>query len=157
MKDWITMTKEQISQVGMELIPNADALVRRLSEEKDIAIGLLTGNSKGRSKAKLDAVGLWHYFSIGAYGDVTTVRSELVGIAIKDAEQKLGVVFEKKHVFVIGDTVRDVRCAKDGGVVSVAVATGDEDIETLKKENPDLVFEGFADIDLIVGAIVARI
>ena len=45
---------------------------------------------------------------------------------------------------MIGDTVRDIECAKKGGVKIIAVATGIESIKQLKKENPNYLFKNFS-------------
>ncbi len=45
---------------------------------------------------------------------------------------------------VIGDTPRDVRCAKAGDAESIAVATGVFDAEALRATDADLVVETLA-------------
>ena len=139
-------------KMKIEKIPNVEKLIQRLIGEKFV-VGLLTGNTQEKSKAKLQACDLWKYFKIGAYGDVSERRSDLVSIAVKDAEEKTGIVFSKEDVFVVGDTVRDVRCAKEGAVKSIAVSTGKETFEMLKQENPDILFKDFADVEKIIEAI----
>jgi phosphoglycolate phosphatase len=50
-------------------------------------------------------------------------------------------------VVVIGDTPRDIECARHFGAVAVAVATGQYSREALEAEGPDLLFENFADVE----------
>jgi phosphoglycolate phosphatase-like HAD superfamily hydrolase len=148
------ITEEIMAEFGMEPIPGAESLVKKLIDS-GVTVGLLTGNTPGRARLKLEAVGLWHYFKIGAFGDVTSKRSELVKIGIKEAKKKTGISFSKADVFILGDTVRDIKCAKDSGVKSISVATGKQSMETLLKENPDLIFKDFSDTDKITNAILS--
>jgi len=139
----------------IDKVTNVEGFIKRLIED-GYSIGLLTGNTMEKAKAKLQSCDLWKYFGFGAYGDATTKRSELVQIAMSAAKKKTGKDFSKENVFVIGDTVRDTRCAKEGGVKSIAVATGAETLEMLKKENPDFLFKDFTDIEKIIEAITKK-
>ncbi|VVB76187.1 Pyrophosphatase PpaX [uncultured archaeon] len=152
-KDFVNVTKELIDEHGVEQVEGVEELLKKLQNEK-VVLGVLTGNTPDRAKLKLESANLWHYFKVGAFGHNTVVRSELVAIAIKDAKEKTGISFKKKDVFIIGDTIRDIQCAREGGVKVVAVATGKEDLETLKKEKPDFAFRDFNDIDSIIQVLV---
>lgn len=143
---------EAIKGKKIEKIPNVEKFIKKLLQEKQV-IGLLTGNTQEKAKAKLSNCGLWDYFKIGAFGNKTRIRSKLVPIALKDAKEKAGLDFKKEDVYIIGDTVRDIKCAKETGVKSIAIATGKENIETLKKEKPDYLFKDFSDIDKIISVI----
>ena len=74
-------------------------------------------------------------------------------IALKDAYNKTGISFEKKDVYLIGDTIRDIKCAKDAGVKIIAVASGKESFELLQKENPDYIFKDFHNTEEIVSIL----
>lgn len=148
----ITALAIKNENLELEKIQNVEELIKKLIRERQ-AIGLLTGNTPGKAKAKLESAGLWKYFKIGAFGDATRKRSELVPIALKDAKQKTGIEFKKDDTYIIGDTIRDVRCAKEAEVKSIAVATGNESIEQLKKEKPDNLFCDFSSIDKIMAVI----
>jgi len=152
-KDFVNVTRELIDEHGVEKVPGVEELVKKLSNE-EVVLGVLTGNTPERAKLKLGRANLWHYFKVGAFGHNTTIRSELVAVAIKDAKEKTGISFKKKDVFIIGDTIRDIQCARDGGVNVVAVATGKESLETLKKEKPDFAFRDFNDIDSIIRVLI---
>jgi phosphoglycolate phosphatase-like HAD superfamily hydrolase len=47
----------------------------------------------------------------------------------------------------VGDTVRDLACAKAAGLRTVAVATGGSSYEALSVLNPDLIFRSFEDVE----------
>jgi phosphoglycolate phosphatase-like HAD superfamily hydrolase len=153
LNDFVNITKEVINEYGVEQVPGVEELVKKLQNE-EVVLGVLTGNTPDRAKLKLERANLWHYFKVGAFGHNTVVRSELVAIAMKDAKEKTGISFEKKDVFIIGDTIRDIQCAREGGVKVIAVATGKEDLETLMKEKPDFAFRDFSDVEGILKAIL---
>lgn len=152
LKDFVNITRKVIDEHGLEKIQGVEELIKRLLKDK-IILGVLTGNTPERAKLKLEKVNFWHYFKIGAFGHNTVVRSELVEDALKDAELKTGISFKKKDVFIIGDTIRDIQCAKEGGVKSIAVATGTENLDVLQKEKPDFAFKDFTELDAITNAI----
>jgi phosphoglycolate phosphatase-like HAD superfamily hydrolase len=126
-------------------IQNVESVLQALLE-KGHTLGLLTGNSPSMAQLKLERAGLNHYFSSGAYGDTSRFRKDLVPIAIDDAQRVTGKKFSPEHVYVVGDTVGDVQCAKAMGAKSIAVATGPDSMETLQKENPDFLFKDYSDV-----------
>ncbi len=139
-----------IEEHGVAAVENADKFVAAL--KRSSYVGLLTGNCRQRALAKIKGLGLQRYFSpvIGAFGEQAAKRSNLVEIAMKDAEQKTGIKFAKVDVYLIGDSVRDIWCAKEAGVKVIAVATGPESLEALKKETPDYLFKDFSDVEGMV-------
>ncbi len=152
MKDPSPIVEAVENGLKFEQIENVENFIKELISQNHV-IALLTGNSSESARAKLEPPGLWNYFPLGAFGSESLVRGELVALAINEAEKETGLKFDKKDVFVIGDTPLDVECAKYGGVKSIAVATGRESLETLEKEKPDFVFRDFSDIDKILEAI----
>lgn len=146
------IARRVIGKKKIKKIPNVENLIKLLIKE-DYTVGLLTGNTAEKTKAKLESCDLWKYFKIAAFGDASENRSDLVKIAMDDAKEKTGIEFKKENVFVIGDTVRDIWCAKKAGVKSISVATGLESFEMLKKENPDFIFKNFDENEMIVEAI----
>lgn len=46
---------------------------------------------------------------------------------------------EQETVFMIGDSLSDIRAAKEAGVTSIAVTWGHQNLETLLRGNPDYV------------------
>ncbi len=138
--------------IKIEKIKNVENLIKLLLERKHI-LGLLTGNTEKSAEIKLRRVKLWDYFKIGAFGSEIDNRSDLVDIAIKDAENKTGIKFKKEDILIIGDTVEDIKCAISNQVKIVAIATGLETLEKLKSKNPDYLFQNFDNIQEIVRSI----
>lgn len=131
-------------------LQSAEELLERL-EGRSHLLGLVTGNLEKIAASKLGKFGLMKFFSIGGFGDFSDRRSDLVTEAVRQAE-KFGS-FEKKDIFVVGDTPSDIECGKTNGVKTIAVSTGPFTFEELKKCNPDFIFEDFSDITSVIGAI----
>jgi len=100
--------------------------------------GLLTGNWRGGARLKLGCFDLWEAFEVGAFGDDSGDRDDLVPVAERRA-RGLGLDFGR--TVVIGDTPADVACARAGGAIAVAVLTGWSTAEALEAAEPDLLVE----------------
>lgn len=100
-------------------------------------IGLLTGNLRLGAELKLRRYGLWEEFRMGAFGDEHEDRNALAGVAKRRGERLMGRKLEGEEVLVIGDTPRDIECARAIGAKVLAVATGDVSAEVLAGHGPD--------------------
>jgi phosphoglycolate phosphatase-like HAD superfamily hydrolase len=94
-----------------------DALAARDGE----ILALLTGNLEPIARLKLARAGLGRYFSPGqgGFGSDSEDRTDLPAIARRRAGG-----YPRARTVVIGDTPRDIACARADGVRCVAVATG---------------------------------
>lgn len=119
-------------------LPGVHAAVRACADRA--RAGLLTGNWRAGAELKLSAVGLW-WEAPGAFGDDHTDRDALCPIARRRAEAEWGAV---DRVIVIGDTPKDVACARAGGALAVAVRTGFASPESLEAARPDLLIDDLA-------------
>jgi len=128
-------------------LPGIGDLVRRLHGDAEVLLGLLTGNIEAGARIKLGPTGLLPYFRLGAYGSDHLDRRQLPSLAARRAHAIVGVPFAPDRVLVIGDTPRDIECARHFGAVAVAVATGQYTREALEAERPDLLFSNFADVE----------
>lgn len=141
-----SLTEEVGDGKDIVTMPGVVDLVRRLAEERDVVLGLLTGNIEEGARIKLTPPGLWPYFSLGAFGSDEADRRRLPSLAARRAHALHGHPFQPEEVLVIGDTPHDVDCARAFGAVAVAVATGRFTRAQLEAERPDLVFDNFADV-----------
>ena len=89
---------------------------------------LLTGNFEPIARLKIERAGLGGYFEAGegAFGSDSVSRSELPAIARRRAGS-----WPRSRTVVIGDTPRDIACARADEVRVVAVATGPFDVAAL--------------------------
>jgi phosphoglycolate phosphatase-like HAD superfamily hydrolase len=119
----------------------------RLREQDDVVLGLLTGNIESGAMIKLGAFGLAEYFETGAYGDNDADRNRLLPIALEKLRKKRNVDMDFKDCIVIGDTPRDVECAKPYGASAIAVATGPYSYRVLSGTRADAVFHDLSDTE----------
>jgi len=122
-------------------------------KKKGYILGLLTGNLEKIARTKIGKFDLNKYFDLGSFGEISENRSKLLENAIEQAESKFKINLNKENIFVIGDTRFDIQSAKEVGVKTIVVATGNYSIEELKKYNPDYLFKDFSDIDKIIKII----
>jgi len=118
------------------VLPGVVELLERLNEGRAHTLGLGTGNFRASAAIKLRHYGLWDYFQTGGFGDRTADRATLVAQAIRASRRAFG---RHDDVFVIGDTVHDVRAARANHAVAVAVATGTTPAADLEAAGADLV------------------
>ncbi|MBC8206294.1 MAG: HAD family hydrolase [Kiritimatiellales bacterium] len=133
-----TRIEEHLAEIPPELFPNIGKIVPELS--KQWRMGIITGNIEATAKAKLKHAGLLDYFDPSGFGCGCDHpdRVEIARIALERAGNP-------KRAVLIGDTPRDVEAAQANGMVSIAVATGIFDFQTLKKTGADYVFEDLTD------------
>jgi phosphoglycolate phosphatase-like HAD superfamily hydrolase len=67
--------------------------------------------------------------------------------------EKHGSSFEAEDVYVIGDTPRDIDCARAAGFVAVAIATGSYGQGELAAHKPDFLFEDLSDTRAVLTAL----
>lgn len=124
----------------IRIAPNIPGILKIIKEKGGINI-LGTGNIEKGARLKLLPADLNIHFDTGGFGDEETERWKIIRNGIENAEKLYKLRFEKGNIFVIGDTPRDVECAKAVGVRSVAVATGYNTMDELKECNPNFLFE----------------
>jgi phosphoglycolate phosphatase-like HAD superfamily hydrolase len=102
--------------------PDAARALARLAGA-GVTLALLTGNLEPIARAKMAHVGLAGFFAPGegAFGSDHERRDALVPVAIARARKTSRCA---EPAVVVGDTPRDVACARAGGARCVAVTTG---------------------------------
>lgn len=114
------------------VIPGIPALLAQLSERDDVVLSLVTGNFEPVGRMKLSRAGLGSFFAAGqgAFGSDSEDRTMLPEIARRRAGTN-GTAFPRERTVVIGDTPRDIFCARADGVGCIAVTTGPYDAAQL--------------------------
>ena len=109
------------SDLSSHVVPGIPDVLAWLSERPDATLGLLTGNYEpiGRLKLRLAGIGKWFASAPGAFGSDSEDRAALPAIA----RRRAGHV-RREDAVVIGDTPRDIACARADGVRCVAVTSG---------------------------------
>ena len=113
-------------------MPGAHELLLTLRSRTDAVLGLLTGNYAAAAACKLAAVDIdFEWFEITAFGDEAPTRPELGALALKKYESIRTDRIDPRQVVVVGDTPRDVECARKNHFLAFAVATGKYTTEEL--------------------------
>jgi phosphoglycolate phosphatase len=112
-------------------------------------IGLISGNSKQGAAIKLKPFNLMQYFSFGVFGSDHAERDNLPLIALRKVQQKFNESYAPDRVVIIGDTVRDVQCARRNGMRSIVVIRREDQRKLILDENPDLIVDNFEDLQPI--------
>jgi phosphoglycolate phosphatase-like HAD superfamily hydrolase len=140
---------ELINRSFFQFVPEEELVVltgvRELIVElwnKNLLLGLVTGNLEPIAWEKLRRTGLRRYFKIGGFGSDDIRRSALVKTAILRARENAGFSPEGK-VFLIGDTPRDIEAGREAGVCTIGVATGTFTQEELHNAGADNLLGGF--------------
>lgn len=136
------------------LLPGVTELMACLRAAGDShTLGLLTGNTAEGARTKVAHFGLDGIFDFGAYGDDHHDRNELGPVAVERARHHTGRDFAPDRVFIIGDTPKDIRCARACGAWAIAVATGTYSRGELEAHEPDEVFDDFTDAAAFLNTI----
>ncbi|HEX5030091.1 MAG TPA: HAD family hydrolase [Candidatus Eisenbacteria bacterium] len=135
------------------LYPGVRELLERLNKLDSVLVGLLTGNVLRGAQLKLRRWNLEPYFRFGAFGDDHENRAVLAQIALEKARALSGRAFSGSETTVIGDTPKDIACARAIGARAVAVATGSISKEALAACDPDALLDSFEDHEAALRAI----
>ncbi len=137
------------------LLPGIRQLIERLSEKEDIQLALLTGNFRDNAYLKMKVFRLDKYFPFGAFGSDNSDRNQLPKIAVERGNEMAGEkIFDLSNSLIIGDSLRDIECAKSNNIAVLCVATGKIRYEDLEAENPDVLLKDFSDVDLAYNTII---
>lgn len=129
--------RHQVAAGAIDLLQTLKAL--------SLPLGLLTGNIQASALIKLKAAGIDQYFTFGAFGDQAFKRVDLIDIAVKrynalNHQQKI-----KTDFVIVGDSALDVKCAQDGHIKVIAVASGKFTQTDLRNAGADLVVKSLSE------------
>jgi phosphoglycolate phosphatase len=96
-------------------------MLKTLAARDDARLAVVTGNLEPIARLKLARAGLGRFFERGqgGFGSDHEDRLELPAIARARAGD-----YPREHTVIIGDTPRDIACARADGLRCIAVATG---------------------------------
>jgi len=124
---------------------------------------LVTGNVAPNARTKLAALGLLPEgagragplrLDLGAYGSDHRDRDALVPLALARA-RAAGLRVSREATWVVGDTPRDLACARAGGVRCLLVATGGYALEDVEAAGADEVLEDLTDTVRVVSLLTS--
>ena len=132
----------------MEILEGVPELLEEL-DKRNFLIGLVTGNLEPIAWGKMRRFNINQYFKLGGFASDHSIRTELVKIAIKRAEEKYDFTFDN-NVFLFGDTPQDVNAGNETGIITVGVATGIYSKEELKEAGASFAIDNLTDINSIL-------
>ena len=146
---------ETIREHGRAL-PGARPLLERLHSRPEVLQTVLTGNLAANAALKLRAFDLdrWIDLEVGAYGSDDQDRTRLVPVALEKLARRDGVRLDPTQVWVVGDTPRDLDCARAGGARCLLVATGRYPSPELAGLGADALLPDLADTERVAGILL---
>jgi phosphoglycolate phosphatase-like HAD superfamily hydrolase len=133
------------------LAPGAAQAVAEFDVRADVRLSLVTGNLEPIARPKLARAGIGAPFAAGqgGFGSDSEDRSDLPAIARRRAATwNDGAPWPAARTVVVGDTPRDIACARADGAHVVAVPTGPFAPDAL--DGADVVIGG---LDELQGAL----
>ncbi len=148
--DYLTLFENSyLESTGAFVYEDALELVQKV-KEKDIPLGLLTGNVKCGAQIKLNRFDLMRHFSFGAYGEEGATRSDLPIVARNRAKEVLGKSFEFEDIVLVGDTPEDAIAAKVNGCKSIIVCRRKEWYDEIAMAGADLIVNSLDDPAIVI-------
>ncbi len=136
-----------------DVLPGVIKLLDILQTIPNCYLGLVTGNIMAGARIKLMAAGLYNYFPLGAFGSDHENRNLLPPIAVKRAQQYYDILFDINDIWIIGDSIHDVRCAKANNLRSIALTTGFTPESSLSNEKPEFLLQNLKNVQQILSII----
>ena len=114
------------------LAPGVPGLLEGLAARDAVRLSLVTGNVEAIARLKLHAAGIAEFFPPGQGGFGSDHEDRRMLPAVARARAGDGCeAWPRERTLVIGDTPRDIACARADGVRCVAVAGGPYPVEEL--------------------------
>lgn len=140
------------------VVPGIAPLLRSLAGRSGVILSLVTGNLEPVARLKLERAGLGALFDRGqgGFGSDSEDRTDLPAIARRRArsDDDGSTAYPRERTLVIGDTPRDIACARADGVRCLAVATGPFAAEELS--GADGVARDAGELGRLIEAELAR-
>ncbi len=137
--------------------PGIGELLERLAARADTVLSLVTGNYEPIARLKLGAAGIGDFFASGqgGFGSDHESRAELPAIARTRAGalRPAGGPWPRERTLLIGDTPRDIACARADGVRVIAIATGPFHASALT--GADAVARDARELGVLLGDLLA--
>ncbi|MHB8692853.1 MAG: HAD family hydrolase [Solirubrobacteraceae bacterium] len=142
-----------LSSTVLDGIPD---LLAWLASLDGVRLALVTGNFEPVARIKLARAGVGHHFPVGqgAFGSDHEDRAALPPIARRRAGSD-GISYKRERTLVIGDTPRDIACARADQLRCFAVTTGPFGADELT--GADAIASGPGQLRELVGELLATV
>jgi phosphoglycolate phosphatase-like HAD superfamily hydrolase len=137
--------------------PGGEAALHSLAAIDGVEQTVLTGNIAPNARLKLAAFGLDQYLDLeaGAYGGEHSDRRELLPLVWQRQHELRGIEYRPDDTWIVGDTPRDLECARAGGARCLLVASGRYDFAELQELGADFVLNDLRETDVVVGVLAS--
>jgi phosphoglycolate phosphatase len=149
--------RDQLTAQGT-LLPGAAEAIAAVAGLGGVVQSVLTGSSRPNASLKLRAFGLDRHLDLavgGFAGSEPYPLGALLRATRLRAEEKYPVSFAERLTVYIGDSPRDVEAARNGGAMSVAVASGRASSAELRDAGADLVLPDLIDSEPLLTLLAA--
>jgi len=139
------------------VLPGVRAVLELLAARGDVHQSVVTGNLRPNAVLKLEAAGLAHLLDLRfmATGSDGADRNLLPGVSLARATEA-GVQIDPRHTWVVGDTDRDLACARASGLRCLLVGTGVSPVPRAAQVDADAYRPDLSEVDEVVGLLVGR-
>lgn len=147
--------KTMVEQLSPEKVERFDEAIESVHIAKDAGfhVGLCTGNFREVAFAKVNSVGLNDMFTFGGFGCNHANRNFLPESAHIEFQSVHNQSPKAEQYVIIGDTPKDIHCAKYFGARVIAVTTGGYTREELEKHDPDFVLDDLSNPNQWLGEL----
>jgi phosphoglycolate phosphatase len=135
------------------VLPGVTALLEQLDNMKTIRTGLITGNMEDGARIKLEPFDLNRFFASGGFGSDHHDRREVARIGVGKMCELYRLRVQPEQVVIIGDTEKDVDCARANGYRSIAVQFDWVSKRRLMASKPDIYLENLSNLAACLEAI----
>jgi phosphoglycolate phosphatase len=139
------------------VLPGVRALLELFHEMPGVLQTVLTGNVEANARLKVGAFGLDEFLDleVGVYGSDGEDRTTFVPLALRKVESVRDFRISPGSVWVVGDTRRDLDCARTGGARCLLVATGLVGYEELVPLGADAVLRDLSEVETVERILMA--
>jgi len=125
---------------------NADAVsfIEKLSTT-DHKLSMITGELTIGAQYKLEKIGVWKHFPTGGFGEDGLRRFDIADTAFAKAKDIYGDAYDE--LYIIGDTLLDIKTARHLGAKVISITTGSNTRDELETLNPDYIIDTFEEIE----------
>jgi len=129
--DFVSLCLEMFNQKPNppKIFDGMEKVIIETAEQHTLAI--LTGNTTPTVDAFLNQYGLREHIKLIIGVEYNLPRSEKIRYSLKELGQNT------EFAYMIGDSLSDIRAAKETGIQSIAVSWGHQSPARLKSGNPD--------------------
>lgn len=150
LKTYPPLLAEELDRNRSRLEPGVQELLEHLAQDERFHLGVLTGNLEVTARLKLDLFELNPTFPVGAFGSDCADRNRLGPVALERARRHYQEDYALNHIWIVGDTPKDVAVARALGGRALAVATGSWSRPALEESLPDACLDNLSQLERVL-------